>query len=225
VNAIIVDMNNTLTLHYYPSNASFTPHVLLRELGLPFTLQKVDRANQAHKSPAYLKLNPNGLIPVLVDGEQVLYETAAIVLHLVDKVPAAGLAPPLGTAERGEFYKWLVWLCATAQAQMPIYFYSDRYVAPGNSSGAAEVKAQAERRIEVLIEQIEAHLALTGGPWMMGAHYCALDPYTFMLCRWTRGMQRPARTLPHIGAFLARVLERPAVQATIAAEELPQPWV
>jgi glutathione S-transferase len=218
-------MNNTLTLHYFPGNASFTPHVLLRELGLPFALQKVDRANQGHKSPEYLKLNPNGLIPVLVDGTQVLYETAAIVLHLVDKVPAAQLAPAVGSAERGEFYKWLIWLCATLQAQMPIYFYSDRCVAPGNAAGTAEVKAQAERRIEGLVDQIEAHLARTGGPWMMGASYSALDPYALMLCRWTRGMQRPARTLPHIGAFLARMLERPAVQATIAAEELPQPWV
>jgi glutathione S-transferase len=194
---------STLTLHYYPSNASFTPHVLLRELGLPFALQKVDRSQQAHKSPAYLKLNPNGLIPVLVDGEQVLYETAAIVLHLVDKVPTAGLAPAVGTAERGEFYKWLIWLSATLQSQMPIYFYSDRYVAPGNAAGTAEVKAQAERRIEALIDQIEAHLAKTGGPWMMGERYSALDPYTLMLCRWTRGMQRPARTLPKVGAFLA----------------------
>jgi glutathione S-transferase len=214
-----------LTLHYYPSNASFTPHVLLRELGLPFDLQKVDRAHQAHKSPAYLKLNPNGLIPVLVDGDQVLYETAAIVLHLVDKQPEAGLAPPLGTPERGEFYKWLVWLAATLQAQMPIYFYSDRYVAAGNTAGAAEVKAQAEARIGGLVDQIEAHLAANGGPWMMGAHYSALDPYTFMLCRWTRGMRRPARTLPQLGVYLQRMLERPAVQAAIAAEELPQPWV
>jgi glutathione S-transferase len=216
---------NTLTLHYYPSNASFTPHALLRELGLPFTLQKVDRANQAHKSAEYLKLNPNGLIPVLVDGSQVLYETAAIVLHLADKRPAAGLAPALGTPERGEFYKWLVWLSATLQAQMPLYFYSDRYVAEGNTAGAAEVRARAEARIEGLVDQIEAHLAATGGPWMMGQRYSALDPYAFMLCRWTRGMQRPARTLPQVGAFLARMLERPAIQATIAAEELPQPWV
>lgn len=216
---------NPLVLHYYPSNASFTPHALLRELGLPFTLQKVDRANQAHKSPGYLKLNPNGLIPVLVDGGQVLYETAAIVLHLVDKVPAAGLAPAAGTAERSEFYKWLVWLSATLQAQMPLYFYSDRYVAPGNTAGAAEVKAQAEARIEGLIDQLEAQLAGHGGPWILGERFSAVDLYAFMLCRWTRGMQRPARTLPRVGAFLARVLERPAIQATIAAEELPQPWV
>ena len=58
-----------ITLHYYPGNASFTPHVVLHELGVPFELSLVDRAVGAHKSPEYLGLNPNGLIPVLVDGD------------------------------------------------------------------------------------------------------------------------------------------------------------
>ena len=72
-----------LRLHYSPSDASLAPHLLLEELGVPFELALVDRSVNAQKSPAYLKLNPNGLIPVLVDGDLVLYETAAIALHLV----------------------------------------------------------------------------------------------------------------------------------------------
>lgn len=214
-----------IQLHYFPGNASMTPHLVLRELDLPFELKLVDRANAAHKSPEYLKLNPNGLIPVLVDGDLVLYETAAIVLYLVDKAPAAGLAPAVGTAERAEFYKWLVWLSASVQSQMPIYFYTDRYVAAGNAAGAAEVKAATEKRIEGLIDQIDARLASSGGPWMLGQRYSALDPYVFMLCRWTRGMGRPARTLPHIGPFLERMLARPAVQTVIEVEKLSPPSV
>ena len=213
-----------ITLHYHPGNASFTPHLLLRELGLPFELKRVDRAAGEHKQPAYLKLNPNGLIPVLQDGDLVLYETAAIVLHLVDTHPQAGLAPPVGTPARAEFYKWLVWLSSTLQAMMPHYFYSERMVAPGNAAGAAEVKAQAEARIADLVDQIDARLAATGA-WMGGATFSALDPYAFMLCRWTRGMMRPARTLPHVGPFLERMLARPATPATFAAEGLSAPWV
>jgi glutathione S-transferase len=79
-----------------------TPHLLLRELGVPFELQRVDRTQNAHKSPAYLKLNPNGLIPVLVDGELVLYETPAIVLHRVDTHPQAGLAPAVQAVAEAE---------------------------------------------------------------------------------------------------------------------------
>jgi glutathione S-transferase len=214
-----------IQLHYYPGNASMTPHLLLRELGVPFELKLVDRAANAHKSPAYLKLNPNGLIPVLVDGDLVLYETAAIVLHLVDTHPDSGLAPAVGTAERALFYKWLVWLAASLQSQMPIYFYTERYVAPGNGAGAAEVKAATEARIAALVDQIDAQFASHGGPWLLGQRFSALDPYAFMLCRWTRGMQRPARTLPHIGPFLERMLARPAVQKVFEVEKLSAPWV
>jgi glutathione S-transferase len=215
----------TIQLHYFPGNASMTPHLVLEELGVPFELKLVDRAHNAHKSPEYLKLNPNGLIPVLVDGELVLYETAAIVLHLVDTHPQAGLAPAVGTAERAQFYKWLVWLSASLQSQMPIYFYTDRYVAPGNTAGAAEVKALTEQRIEGLIDQVDAQLASHGGPWLLGERFSALDPYAFMLCRWTRGAKRPARTLPHVGPYLQRVLARPATQRVIATEKLSQPLV
>jgi glutathione S-transferase len=217
-----------IQLHYFPGNASMTPHLLLEELGVPFELKLVDRANNAHKSPEYLKLNPNGLIPVLIDGvgdgALVLYESAAIVLHLVDTHRSAGLAPDIGTAERAHFYKWLVWFAASLIPQFQIYFYSERYVAPGNASGAAEVKAAIEKKIEGLVDQIDTQLASHCGPWFMGEHFSALDPYAFMLCRWTRAMQRPARTLPHIAPYLQRMLARPAVQKVLATEGLSLPW-
>jgi glutathione S-transferase len=213
-----------IQLHYAPGNCSMTPHMLLEELGVPFELKLVDRANNAHKSAEYLKLNPNGLIPVLIDGDLVLYESAAIVLHLVDTHPQAALAPGVGTAERAHFYKWLVWFAASLIPQFQIYFYSERYVAPGNASGAAEVKAAIEKKIEGLFDQLDAQLASHRGPLMMGERFTALDPYAFMLCRWTRGMQRPARTLPHLLPYLQRMLARPAVQRVFAVEDLSQPW-
>jgi len=212
-------------LHYFPGNASMTPHLLLRELGLPFELKYVDRAAGAHKRAEYLKLNPNGLIPVLVDGDLVLYETAAILLHLVDTHPAAGLAPEVGSAERAMFYKWLIWLANSVQAMMPHYFYSDRMVAPGNAAAALEVKARAEARLNAMFDQIDAQLASHGGPWLLGERFSALDPYALMLCRWSRGFTRPARSLPHIAPFLERMLARPAVQKVFEVEELSAPLV
>ena len=215
-----------IQLHYHPGNASMTPHLLLRELGVPFELKYVDRAAAAHKSAEYLKLNPNGLIPVLVDDDLVLYETAAILLHLVDTYPAAGLAPSvLGSAERAQFYKWLAWLSGSVMPMMQHYFYGERMVAPGNAAGALEVKAQAEARLNALFDQIEAQFAGHGGPWFLGDRFSALDPYVFMFCRWSRGFARPARALPHIAPFLERMLARPAVQKVFEVEQLSAPWV
>jgi glutathione S-transferase len=214
-----------IQLHYYPSNASMAPHLLLEEIGQPFELKKVDRENNAHKSPEYLKLNPNGLIPVLVDGDIVLYETAAILMHLADTHPNAQLAPALGSAERAQFYKWMVWLTNTLQPTLLAYFYPERWVNEGNSSGAAEVKAQAEARVVSLLAQLEAQLAAHGQAWLLGANYSAVDALAFMLCRWTRGFaSRPARDFAQIGAYLQRMAARPALQRMLATEQLSAPW-
>ena len=214
-----------LQLHYFPGNASMTPHVLLEELGVPYELKLVDRAAMAHKSPDYLRLNPNGLIPVLVDGDLVLYETAAICLHLADTHAQAGLAPPLGSVERAHFYKWLCWLTNSLQAMLIHYFYGDRMVDAGNAAAAAQVKAHAEARIGAMLDQLDAELARHGGPWLLGARYSAVDPYAMMLGRWTRGFARPARSLPHLGPYLQRVLARPAVQRVFEQEALPPPLI
>src|SRR5258706_276676 len=99
-----------IELHYYPSNASMVPHIVLEDIGQPYRRLLVDRTTGRHKAPDYLRLNPNGLIPVLTDGDLVLYETAAIVLYLCDKYPEAGLAPAMQSTQRAHFYKWLFWL-------------------------------------------------------------------------------------------------------------------
>jgi glutathione S-transferase len=220
-----------LHLHYYPSTASMVPHIVLEELGVPYQRVLVDRAVNAHKAPAYLKLNPNGLIPVLTQDDAggaklVLYETAAIVLHLCDTHPDAGLAPPLGSVDRAHFYKWLMWLTNTLQATLIVYFYPERWVTAGNAAGAAEVKAAAETKIAGLLDQLDAELAKHGQDWFMGAHYTALDAYVFTLCRWTRNFASvPARGRPHLGPYLQRMLARPSVQRVMVAEQLQPPFV
>jgi len=214
-----------LQLHYYPGNASFAPHVLLHEIGVPFELKLVQRTQGEHKRPEYLKLNPNGQIPVLVDGELVLYETAAICMHLADTHPGATLAPPLGTHERAHFYKWMAWLSNTPQAMLMHYFYPERLVDEGDIAAAQQVKTHAQDRVVAMLALLDAQLASHGGPWLLGAHYSAADPFAFMLCRWTRGFNdKPARDHTHIAPYLQRMLERPAVARAFEAEALPQPW-
>lgn len=215
-----------ISLHYYPGTAAMVPHILLEEIGAPYQRVLVDRVQNAHKMPDYLKLNPNGLIPVLVDADLVLYETAAICLHLCDTHPQAALAPPVGTAERAHFYKWLMWLTNTLQATLITYFYPERSVLPGNTAGAAEVKMQAEAKIGAMLDQLDAELVRHGGSWFAGEAYSALDAYVFTLCRWTRNFSSPAaRTRPQLGPYLQRVLARPAVQRVLVAEGLTSPFV
>ncbi|MDQ2928454.1 MAG: glutathione S-transferase N-terminal domain-containing protein [Pseudomonadota bacterium] len=214
-----------LQLHYFPGNASLIPHIVLEELGLKFELLYVDRAVAAHKSDAYLALNPNGLIPVLVDRADtggatplVLYETAAICLHLADTHPTAALLPPLGTAERAHAYKWLAWLTNTLQATLIVYFYPERWA--DDAAAILQVKAHAETKIDAMLDQLGSEFARHAGPWLLGERFSVLDPYAFVLCRWTRGFARPARERAALKPWLDRMLARPAVQRAVAAEKL-----
>jgi glutathione S-transferase len=195
-----------MKLFHDPGTAAMVPHILLEEIGVPFELVPVARADQAHKRPDYLRLNPNGLIPVLVDGDLVLYETAAIALHL---------------------YKWLAWLTNTLQASLILYFYPERWVDEGNAQGAQQVKAHAEQKVGALLAQLDAELARHGQPWFAGARYSALDPYVFTMCRWTRNFRDvpPARERAHLGPYLQRMLDRPAVQRVLASDRLAPPFV
>ena len=213
-----------LQLHWYPGTAAMIPHIVLEEMGVPYERVLVDRARDHHKRPEYLKLNPNGLIPVLTDGDLVLYETAAIVLHLCDTHPQAQLAPALATSERAHFYKWLVWCTNTLQATLLAYFYPERWVKEGNAEGAAEVKAAAQARVQPLLDQLDDLLA-RGGPWALGERYSALDAYVFTLCRWTRNFSEgKARERTHLGPYLQRMADRPAVQRVFANEQLSAPF-
>jgi glutathione S-transferase len=220
-----------LKLHHFPGNASLITHIVLEEIGVPFVLELVDRTKAAHKSAEYLALNPNGLIPVLVDDESrsadgaplVLYETAAICMHLADVHAAAGLLPPFGTRERANAYKWIVWLANTLHPAIGVYFYPDRWA--DDAAAAAAVKASAEAKVGAMLDLLDAEFARHGGPWLLGTGFSVADPYALVLCRWTRGFGRPARTLPHLRPWLDRMLDRAAVQRAFASEKLAPPFV
>jgi glutathione S-transferase len=151
-------------LYYYPGNASLLPHMALREIGAPFELRLVDRTQDAQKSADYLRLNPNGRIPVLIDGELVLFETAAIVLHLVDLHPEAGLAPLPGTPERAQYYKWMVHLTNTPQAEYRAWFYPWQHVA--DRAAAESVKQASGERLGRMFKVISDQLARGRGFWV-----------------------------------------------------------
>jgi glutathione S-transferase len=204
-------------LYYYPGNASLLPHMALRELAVPFELKIVDRTKDAQKSAAYLKLNPNGRIPVLVDGDVVLFEAAAITMYLADRHPEGGLAPPQRSRERGAFYKWMVHLTNTPQAEFRSWYYPWERVSDGAATDDA--KATAEKRLDQMFDLIEAQLG--AGPWLLGERFSGADLFLFMLVEWGLGMKRPPHSLPALGTHARRVLARPAVRATLEAEDYP----
>ncbi|MBC8267235.1 MAG: glutathione S-transferase family protein [Rhodospirillaceae bacterium] len=211
-----------IELHFAPGNANLAPHFILEELGLDFKLTQVDRSVNAHKSPAYLKLNPSGRIPVLVDGDLVLFEAAAICLHLVDTHPTCGLAPALGTPERAHFYKWLMFLTNTIQPDILMYYYSDRYTT--DPDGGPAVKEAAENRLIDFYTIIDHHLA-KNGPYLLGETFSAADYYLLMVARFGRSLKTSPRDMTHLGATLEKITNRDAVQRAFASEGIEAPFL
>lgn len=209
------------TLYYYPANASAAPHMLLQEIGAEYNLALVDRKVDGQKSEEYRKINPNGRIPALQDDKLVLFESAAIVLHLVDHHPEAGMAPQRGTAERAKFYQWLIFLTNSLQEELMIYQYPDR-LAGDDAKTMSAVMRGAEKRAGQFLDVIDDHLKVNG-PFFLGGQVSAVDLYLVMLARWARPMTKPPRSRPHVTKLLDLVASRPAVRRAYEAEGILAP--
>jgi glutathione S-transferase len=203
-------------LFYYPNNASLAPHVLLEEAGADYELVLVDRNQDAQKDPAYLRLNPNGRIPTLVRGELILFESAAICMHIADHHPDAKLAPPLLSPERSHFYKWLMFLTNTVQPHYMTYCYPEKHTSV--ASNVEDVRRVAGQHAMEAFSVLERSLG--PGPFMLGTQYSACDAYLQMLALWARRLPTPPASMPRLRACLDATAERPAVQRVFAAEGL-----
>jgi glutathione S-transferase len=188
------------------------PHAALAELGVEYELIRIER-EQAQTDPAYLALNPVGVVPTLVAGDLVLTESAAILLYLADRFPEARLAP----LDRTQFYRWLVFLTNSVQTAMLRFFYPERYGGNGVGDVAA---AEAARHFELLDRTLE------GREWLAGDHRTAADLFLFMVTRWGRRLEAPSWDHPNLRAHFLRTLAVPGVRRMIEEQQLELPeWV
>ena len=118
-------------LHYAPDNASLIIRMIMDHRGIPFTTCLVDRKARAQTSPAYLRLNPNGLIPVLETPDGPIFETGAIALWLAERHGGLGLA--VDDAQRGDFLKWLFYASNTLHPLLRMSFYPEKYIDSGHT--------------------------------------------------------------------------------------------
>lgn len=207
-----------MTLYYSPGAASLVVHWLLIELGLPHELRELDFEAKAQKSAEYLRLNPSGVVPTLVVEGRPLTEAAAIVLHLADTHPDAGLAPAVGTPARADYYRWMFYLANMLQPAFRAWYYADEFAGPDN---VPLVKARAEKRAEACFDLLDAHLA-ANGPYLLGERMSAADFYLTMLMRWSRNLPRQALDWPALRTLAERMRALPSFARLYAAEGLSE---
>ncbi len=198
-----------LQLYWREGAAAMAPHAALAELGLDYELVEIDR-DAAQNSPAYRALNPLGVVPTLVMGDEVLTEAAAIMLTLAERHPEARLVP----ADTTRYYRWLVFMTNTVQTAFLRFFYPERY----GTDGVSEHAAAELQELFAVIER-----ALEGREWLAADHRTAADLYLFMLTRWGRRLAPPAWEMPNLRAHFERTLALPGVRRMVKEQGLDLP--
>jgi glutathione S-transferase len=192
--------------------------MILEALQLDYRLIKVDKENQGQKSVEYLALNPAGRIPTLVEGESVLFESAAICLYLADMHPSAQLIPPVGDANRALFYQWMMYLTNTLQAELMVYFYPEKHCASANTS--AEIIHAQQGLIEQSLSLLNDQLAKSERSYLLGDKITVCDYFLFMLLIWADEVEKPPLSFPHLARYLKRLVKQPAIITVCKKEKL-----
>jgi glutathione S-transferase len=206
-------------LYYAPGAASFLVHWLLIEVDAPYELRLVDTAARQQKTPGYLALNPNGVVPTLVIDGKPRYEAAALAMLLADRHPRAGLAPAFDAPQRADYVQWMFNLANMVQPLFRQWWYPGE---PAGEANADALRAHCAPRIEAQWQRIDDHLA-AHGPYLLGKDISAADFYLTMLMRWSRNMPRPATDWPHLAALAKTMKARPSF-ARLYAEEGLEEW-
>jgi GST-like protein len=172
-----VDMQR-YRLYGRKNSGSFAVQVALEQIGAPYDVAWI--SNEATDVAAYRKLNPTGRVPALElpDGT-VMFESAAILIHLALVHPDSGLAPQPGSGRHGLFLQWMVFLSANVYEAVLRVYYSDRYSAAGQMDAAA-VREQGVADFVQHLELIGQQLA----PFVLGGEYSIADVYLYMLASW-----------------------------------------
>ncbi|MBL8300026.1 MAG: glutathione transferase GstA [Rhodanobacteraceae bacterium] len=198
-----------MKLYFAPGTCALSPHIVLRELGLPFEVVKVDLATkQAADGSDFTTVNPRGYVPaLLLDGGEVLTEGPAIVQYLADLAPDKQLAPANGTLQRYRLQEWLNFISTEIHKQFSPLFHP-----PVHEAVKEAQKVKLARRfseIEPLLEKQD---------YLTGSRFSVADAYLFTVLGWGKYVGIDLNQWPAVTRFVERVAVRPAVAEALAVE-------
>lgn len=205
-----------MLLYYSPGACSLAAHIVLEELALPHTLERVHTGYEEHQTARYRAVNPIGLVPTLeVDGRR-LTETTAILRDLARRTPEAELYPSdLERAARVD--ELLSRLASIAHPAYRMVIRPDRVTRDVEGVPLDGVRAIGRREFQSILDHVEASLPETG--YVVG-DYSIADPYLFVFWSWSRYARFDSGRWPRMTRIAREVGQRPATRAALLAESL-----
>jgi glutathione S-transferase len=200
-----------MKLYYSKGACSLSPHIVLAEAGLPYTLVKVDLASKrTEQGVDYLTVNSKGAVPALeLDDGKVLTEGPVVVQYVADQNPDSGLAPPAGTFARYQLMEMLNYLTAEVHKGFGPLF---------NPEASAEWKAAARTALGKKFDWLSGFLG--GKTHLLGNSFTVADAYLFTLLSWTGHVGIDLASWPVLAAYQGRIAQRPKVQQALREEHL-----
>ena len=204
------------TLFYSAGVCSLASHIAFEEAGADVEYVRLDFAKGEQRAPEYLRMNPQGLVPLVMTDQGPLTESPAILAWIAQTWPAANLAPlsdPWALAQVNAFNNYL---SGTLHGLAFAGIFQAARFADGEVAQAA-VKSKALQSLNAAFELIETKLGDDG--WVH-ATYTTSDPYLMVLASWLAHIGQDIAQYQKVAAHSKRVLARPAVQRAVAAEGL-----
>ena len=200
-----------MKLYYATGTCSLSPHIVLLEADLPFTVAKVDLATKKTDQGAdYLTINSKGAVPALeLDDGKVLTEGPALIQYLADQKPDSGLAPRAGSFERYQLMEILNYVATEVHKGFSPLF---------NPKISTDWKASALSNLEKKFDWLSAFLG--GKNYLMGSAFTVADAYLFTVLGWTARLGIELGKWPVLTAYQSRIAQRPKVQQAMREEGL-----
>lgn len=200
-----------MKLYYMPGACSLATHILLREAGIPFDLERVGRDKKTEHGEDFLALNPKGYVPALkLDDGEVVTENVVLHGYVADQKPDTKLAPAHGTRARLRQDELAVFISTEIHKSYSPLFN------PAITDDARKATIDKLMTRYKLIEQILSD----GRAYLTGDTFATVDAYLFTVTNWGNSMKLDLSAFPNLLAFQKRVGARPAVQAALVAEGL-----
>lgn len=205
-----------MKLYFSPGACSLSPHIVLREAGARFELERVDNKAKTTKSGAdFWQINPKGYVPVLeLDDGRRLTEGPVIVQYIADQYPDSGLAPACGSFDRYRVQEWLNFVTSEIHKTFGPLF---------KDTTPEEYKTISKGNLSKRYAYLEEHLA--NHLYLHGEKFSVADIYLFVVSNWLGRVGLDIGKWPSVKAYHARIAARPAVREAMQAEglKIPQP--
>ncbi|KQN51711.1 glutathione S-transferase [Serratia sp. Leaf50] len=200
-----------MKLYYKPGACSLSPHIVLREAGIDFTITRVDLATKkTEHGDDFFEVNPKGQIPtLLLDDGTILTEGVAIVQYIADQKPDRQLLPEVGTLARYHALEWLNYVATELHKGFSPLF---------NPKTPDEFKVVTREALDKKFAYVNT--SLKGKQFLLGNRFSVADAYLFTVMGWAKALKFDLSALSDLNAYLDRVASRPAVDAALVAEGL-----